>query len=492
MGHQWGSASCTDPRKCNTCGATDGEPINHVAGDAVRENEVAGTCTAEGSYDSVTYCELCKKEIGRETVKTEMADHIPSGVVNENEVPASCTENGSYDNAVSATCTTDGLTEGSHCSLCNAIIVVQQVVTAPGHSYAYSTNGTLVYGVADGSCSRLTLTETCSSCSETKEITDYTVNLADSTISVGEDKVPVTMALNYVGGEHTLTSGKFESISLDGATLNINGNVTVTGTVTATNGKLNFLGGSSIVDGSITTTDSFLLVTNGAVLTVNSNVNIKGTAVSNSAAEFGYDHRFAVIDGTVNVKCSFKGGAVEANSILIGSVKNNTKGILNLTNTASKGNGLDNISAFRWMFANGEVNCVGNEDKTGTAVCMGKSGKGYIDFCRGMKFDMKNFHYGIGEWYGSSSRYIGVEYGITVECEDVLVPLHAQKNTYLYTHSYVEMEYTHDGKTGLALVNIECASQTFTGDFNSFSEFTFPTADNYYKVTNFVAWVEAE
>ena len=38
------------------------------------------------------------------------------------------------DKAVEATCTTDGLTEGKHCSVCNEVIVVQEVVPALGHS----------------------------------------------------------------------------------------------------------------------------------------------------------------------------------------------------------------------------------------------------------------------------------------------------------------------------------------------------------------------
>ena len=39
------------------------------------------------------------------------------------------------DRAVAATCTEDGLTEGAHCSACGAIVVPQQVVSAPGHLY---------------------------------------------------------------------------------------------------------------------------------------------------------------------------------------------------------------------------------------------------------------------------------------------------------------------------------------------------------------------
>lgn len=39
------------------------------------------------------------------------------------------------DKAVAATCTTDGKTEGSHCSVCGEVIKAQTVVTAKGHSY---------------------------------------------------------------------------------------------------------------------------------------------------------------------------------------------------------------------------------------------------------------------------------------------------------------------------------------------------------------------
>ncbi len=52
------------------------------------------------------------------------------------------------DKAVAATCTETGLTEGKHCSVCNAVIKAQEVVPAKGHKYVdtvvkptYTTKG---------------------------------------------------------------------------------------------------------------------------------------------------------------------------------------------------------------------------------------------------------------------------------------------------------------------------------------------------------------
>ncbi|MGN1328070.1 MAG: leucine-rich repeat protein [Eubacterium sp.] len=44
------------------------------------------------------------------------------------------------DEAVSPTCTNDGLTEGSHCSACDEVIVVQETVEALGHDYHLDKN----------------------------------------------------------------------------------------------------------------------------------------------------------------------------------------------------------------------------------------------------------------------------------------------------------------------------------------------------------------
>lgn len=47
-----------------------------------------------------------------------------------------CTHNVVTDHAVLPTCTTTGLTEGSHCSICNEVFIAQQEIAALGHDYS--------------------------------------------------------------------------------------------------------------------------------------------------------------------------------------------------------------------------------------------------------------------------------------------------------------------------------------------------------------------
>ncbi|MBP3412640.1 MAG: MBL fold metallo-hydrolase, partial [Oscillospiraceae bacterium] len=54
------------------------------------------------------------------------------------------------DEAVAATCTSSGLTEGSHCSICNTVLVAQEAVAPLGHNYSYTDLG----DSHTGTCSR--------------------------------------------------------------------------------------------------------------------------------------------------------------------------------------------------------------------------------------------------------------------------------------------------------------------------------------------------
>ena len=75
---------------------------------------VPATCTATGLTEG-KHCSVCNAELVKQQ-ETQMVPHT--------EV---------IDAAVPATCTETGLTEGKHCSVCNEVLVKQEVVGAKGH-----------------------------------------------------------------------------------------------------------------------------------------------------------------------------------------------------------------------------------------------------------------------------------------------------------------------------------------------------------------------
>ncbi|MBR4056838.1 MAG: phosphodiester glycosidase family protein [Oscillospiraceae bacterium] len=98
----------TEGSKCDRCGVTlvaqtEVEAAGHKAAAAVKENEVAATCTQAGSYDEVVYCSVCDVELSRNTVSVDKLSHTEGEVVVENKVDATCTQTGSYDNVVYCT-----------------------------------------------------------------------------------------------------------------------------------------------------------------------------------------------------------------------------------------------------------------------------------------------------------------------------------------------------------------------------------------------------
>ncbi len=95
----------TEGVKCFVCGRllraqTIIAKTEHTPGEAVRENEVAATCSAEGRYDEVVSCSVCKTELRRETKTVEKIAHTPGEAVKENETAATVDAEGGYDTVV--------------------------------------------------------------------------------------------------------------------------------------------------------------------------------------------------------------------------------------------------------------------------------------------------------------------------------------------------------------------------------------------------------
>lgn len=114
--------------------------------------------TTNNSYTDTTvtanmqyyYCIVCKNANGEKM--NQFDDQYTITAVTHSIV---------VDQAVPVTCTTDGLTEGSHCSTCGKIIVAQQVIEAKGHTVVVDPG-------IDATCEHVGLTEGshCSVCNK--------------------------------------------------------------------------------------------------------------------------------------------------------------------------------------------------------------------------------------------------------------------------------------------------------------------------------------
>ena len=132
------------------------EPVHvHTEGEAVRENEVAATCTKEGSYDLVTYCTECSEEISREAKTISKAKHTASKAVKEEYKAVTCTTNETYKEVVycsvckykMSTKTVTGEKAKGHVEAKPVIEVYEVTCTKNGHTdtVVYCQNCTHVF-----------------------------------------------------------------------------------------------------------------------------------------------------------------------------------------------------------------------------------------------------------------------------------------------------------------------------------------------------------
>ena len=118
-GHVWRTATCTEPKKCEVCGATEGSALGHLRDQGTILQ--AATCHSVGS---VTYvCQRC----GLSTVET-----IPMN-------PDSHDGGQETQNQRGATCTAAGYSGDVYCKGCGRIISQGSLIPATGHNWQAAT-----------------------------------------------------------------------------------------------------------------------------------------------------------------------------------------------------------------------------------------------------------------------------------------------------------------------------------------------------------------
>ena len=98
-------------RTCNKCSETEEESLQKSETHTpVIDAAVPATCKDTGLTEG-SHCSVCNEVLVAQTVIPKTEDHTPV-----------------TDAAVTATCKNTGLTEGSHCSVCDKILVAQTVI----------------------------------------------------------------------------------------------------------------------------------------------------------------------------------------------------------------------------------------------------------------------------------------------------------------------------------------------------------------------------
>ena len=270
-GHSYGNSvvtkqpTCTSEgtaiKTCTKCNATVTETIpktSHKYADTV----VAPTCTTDGY--TLHKCSVCGTSYKDSTTKATGHSYGNSVVTKQ----PTCTSEGTAiktctkcnatvteklpakghtavtDKGYSATCTTAGKTDGSHCSVCNTVIKVQTVINATGHkSSGWIVDKAASIGVKGSKHKECTVCKKVLETAEIPALSRISISKASVTLSTstyaydGKAKKPgVTVKLNGKtlknGTDYTVSYSN--NIKVGTAKVTITGKGNYTGSVSKT------------------------------------------------------------------------------------------------------------------------------------------------------------------------------------------------------------------------------------------------------------------
>ena len=273
-GHKFGnwtttkSATCTESgtqiRKCETCGATESKSLSAKDHTEVVDKAIPATCTTDGKTEG-SHCSVCGAVIKAQDTINATGHKFGNWTTTKS---ATCTESGTQirkcetcgateskslsakdhtevvDKAITATCTTDGKTDGSHCSVCNTVIKVQTVINATGHkSSGWIVDKAASIGVKGSKHKECTVCKKVLETAEIPALSRISISKASVTLSTstyaydGKAKKPgVTVKLNGKtlknGTDYTVSYSN--NIKVGTAKVTITGKGNYTGSVSKT------------------------------------------------------------------------------------------------------------------------------------------------------------------------------------------------------------------------------------------------------------------
>jgi hypothetical protein len=150
--HSWGdftveiNATCSEEgkltRDCLICRATDTAKVEMLSHTVAVDKEIPPTCTSEGLSEG-SHCSVCGSMI-KEQTELPTTEHIPDVIA-----------------AVEATCTSEGLTAGVKCADCGLVLKAQEKIPTVSHV-------PVIDPAVEPNCQRFGLTEGshCDVCSQ--------------------------------------------------------------------------------------------------------------------------------------------------------------------------------------------------------------------------------------------------------------------------------------------------------------------------------------